>query len=81
MTEAEAEAQNNDDDDCGDRADQILAELNSSMDKLRALNVQVAEFEKVTDQWSSGQHLLLIFMGIISKLHRNRIGGKYFPLG
>lgn len=50
VTEAEAEAQNNDDDDCGDRADQILAELNSSMDKLRALNVQVAEFEKDDDK-------------------------------
>lgn len=49
VTEAEAEAMNHDDDDCGDKADQLLAEINRETKDLQSINIQVADFEKDDD--------------------------------
>ena len=48
MTEAEAEAHNNDDENSGDRASALQAELSGNIKELKStVDVQVAEFEKV----------------------------------
>ena len=49
VTEAEAENMNNDEESDSEKASVILEELNAKMEQLRSLNIQVADFEKVSN--------------------------------